>query len=118
MMTSDSGITRTAATYERVSRVADDVADRRERERSVEQQRVANEQACSRYGWTITERYADPGRSASRFATRVRENWRLVLEAVKGRRFDVLVVWETSRASRDPEEWIPLLAECRRHGVK
>ena len=118
MMMLDSGTTRTAATYERVSRVADDVADQRERERSVEQQRVANEQACTRYGWTITERYADPGRSASRFATRARENWQHVLEAVKGRRFDVLVVWETSRASRDPEEWIPLLAECRRHGVK
>ena len=56
MMMLDSGITHTAATYERVSRVADDVTDQRERERSVEQQRVANEQACTRYGWTITER--------------------------------------------------------------
>ena len=50
MMTLDSSTTRTAATYERVSRVADDVTDQRERERSVEQQRVANEQACARYG--------------------------------------------------------------------
>ena len=67
----------------------------------------------------ITEhRYADPGRSASRFATRARENWHHVLEAVKARRFDVLVLWETSRASRDLEEWAPLLAECRRTGVK
>jgi DNA invertase Pin-like site-specific DNA recombinase len=30
----------------------------------------------------------------------------------------VLVIWETSRASRDPEEWIPLLAECRRAGIR
>ncbi|HEY6424133.1 MAG TPA: hypothetical protein VIY28_12975 [Pseudonocardiaceae bacterium] len=39
-------------------------------------------------------RYADPGRSASRFATRARENRQHVLEAVKARTFDVLVSWE------------------------
>jgi site-specific DNA recombinase len=66
----------------------------------------------------ITARYADPGRSAPRFARSARENWQHVLYAVKARRFDVLVLWETSRASRDPEEWIPLLAECRRAGVR
>jgi site-specific DNA recombinase len=66
----------------------------------------------------ITARYADPGRSASRFATRARENWQHVLAAVTAREFDVLVLWETSRASRDPEEWIPLLAECRRAGIR
>ncbi|MGH3838192.1 MAG: recombinase family protein, partial [Pseudonocardiaceae bacterium] len=49
---------------------------------------------------------------------RARENWQHVLDAVKARRFDVLVLWETSRASRNPEEWIPLLAECRRTGVR
>lgn len=106
------GELKTAGTYERVSRVKD--GD----ERSVDQQQAANEKACQLYGWTITDRYADPGRSASRFAKRARENWAHVLAAVKARRFDVLVLWETSRASRDPEEWIPLLAECRRTGVR
>lgn len=106
-----------AATYERVSRLADD-ADPSDRERSVAQQSDENGQACDRYGWPVVARYADPGRSASRFATRARENWQHVLDAVKARAFDVLVVWETSRASRDPEEWIPLLAECRRKGIK
>ncbi|MDQ2880491.1 MAG: recombinase family protein [Actinomycetota bacterium] len=111
--------TLTVGTYERVSRLNDDQTDQRERERSVDQQRAANEKACAQRGWVITEhRYADPGRSASRFATRARENWHHVLEAVKARRFDVLVLWETSRASRDLEEWAPLLAECRRTGVK
>jgi site-specific DNA recombinase len=109
-----------AGTYERVSRIDDDATDQRERERSVEQQRAENGKACARYGWTLTDehRYHDPGRSASRFATKAREDWQHVLAAVKARQFDVLVVWETSRASRDPEEWIPLLAECRRTGVK
>ncbi|MGH3755806.1 MAG: recombinase family protein [Pseudonocardiaceae bacterium] len=94
----------TAGTYERVSRVKD---DREDRERSVDQQQAENAKACQRYGLTITARYADPGRSASRFARCARENWQHVLEAVKARRFDVLVLWETSRASCDPEEWIP-----------
>ncbi len=40
------------------------------------------------------------------------------MAAIKAREFDVLVIWETSRASRDPEEWIPLLAECRRAGIR
>lgn len=107
-------------TYERVSRLDDDAPDQRERERSVEQQRAENERTCARYGWALApeHRYADPGRSASRFATKAREEWQRVLAAIKTRRFDILVVWETSRASRDPEDWIPLLAECRRNGVK
>jgi DNA invertase Pin-like site-specific DNA recombinase len=108
----------TAGTYERVSRLKEDETEQKERERSVDQQRAANEKACARNGWTITEQHSDPGRSASRFATHARKNWQKVLDAVKARKFDVLVVWETSRASRDPEEWIPLLAECRRNGVK
>jgi site-specific DNA recombinase len=110
--------TTTAALYGRVSRVKTEREDRANRERSVDQQLAENEKAAARYGWTITARYADPGRSASRFATRVRENWQHVLAAVTAREFDVLVLWETSRASRDPEEWIPLLAECRRAGIR
>ncbi len=107
----------TAALYGRVSRLKTD-ADRADRERSVDQQLAANEKACVRYGWQVTDRYADPGRSASRFAKRARENWECVVAAVKDREFDVLVLWETSRASRDPEEWIPPLAECRRAGIR
>lgn len=107
----------TAALYGRVSRVKAD-RDRADRERSVDQQLADNEKACARRCWTVTARYADPGRSASRFATRARENWQHVCDAVKARAFDVLVLWETSRASRDPEEWIPLLAECRRAGIR
>ncbi|MGH3963628.1 MAG: recombinase family protein [Pseudonocardiaceae bacterium] len=109
--------TTTAALYGRVSRVKTD-RDKADRERSVDQQLADNEKACARFGWVIAERYADPGRSASRFATRARENWEMVVAAIKARSFDVLVIWETSRASRDPEEWIPVLAECRRAGIR
>jgi site-specific DNA recombinase len=108
----------TAALYGRVSRLDPDRDSKADQERSVTQQLAANEKACAQYGWTITARYADPGRSASRFATRARENWEMVVAAVAAREFDVLVLWETSRASRDPEEWIPLLAECRRAGIQ
>ncbi|MGH3694913.1 MAG: hypothetical protein ACRDRX_13160 [Pseudonocardiaceae bacterium] len=74
-MTTANQTTLTAGTYERVSRLNDDGADQRGRERSVERQQVANSKACAAQGWTIIDRYSDPGRSASRFATRARENW-------------------------------------------
>jgi len=109
-----------AAIYQRVSRLKDGKNDDPgEDERSVRQQRVANEKACARYGWIVApeHRYEDPGLSASWFATKARADWQKVLAAIEGRQFDILVVWETSRASRDPEEWIPLLSECRRNGV-
>jgi DNA invertase Pin-like site-specific DNA recombinase len=109
-MDTTTGHQLTAALYGRVSRLDPDRDNQTDRERSVNQQLAANEKACDRYGWQITARYADPGRSASRFATRARENWEKVVAAIKAREFDVLVIWETSRASRDPEEWIPVLA--------
>jgi hypothetical protein len=46
-MTTDD-YTITVGTYERVSRLKDEGSDQRDRERSVEQQRVANERACAR----------------------------------------------------------------------
>src|SRR5918998_635237 len=105
----------TAALYGRVSQLKTDGVDR---ERSVDQQQAENEKAAVRRGWTVTARYSDPGRSASRFARRARENWERVLAAIRAREFDVLVVWETSRASREAEEWLPLLGECRRSGIQ
>lgn len=107
--------TTTAALYGRVSQLKTDGADR---ERSVDQQQAENERAVARRGWTVTARYSDPGRSASRFARKARENWERVVAAIRAREFDILVVWETSRASRDSEEWLPLLGECRRSGVR
>lgn len=99
-----------AAIYDRVS------LDRRNG-RSVAEQDAENRTACAEQGWTIAETYTDNGRSASRFATKPRENWPLLLTDLEAGRFDVLVLWEPSRGSRDLEVWARLLSACRRKGV-
>jgi len=73
-------------------------------------------QDCEGQGWRITERWRD-GTSASRFATRSRDDWPKVIAAVNAGSIDVLVLWECSRGSREPVDWFTLLAACRSHGV-
>jgi site-specific DNA recombinase len=86
--------------------------------RSVIQQDEANTRACARYGWPVTERYADPGRSASRFSRRAREDYERLLADIRARRLDVVVFWESSRGGRELVAWATLLHECRACGVK
>lgn len=86
--------------------------------RAVEEQNTANLAACERYGWAVTGRYADPGRSASRFKKKRREEYDRLIAAVKAGRGDLLIFWESSRGSRELEEWAHLLNECRARGVR
>ncbi len=110
-----------AGLYERVSRV--DKGDKKrardsKRARSIEQQNAGNRAACAGYGWSITAAYADPGRSASRFTTRAREQYDQMLGDVDARRLDILVFWEGSRGGRELEAWAHLINACRAAGVK
>lgn len=102
-----------AGLYDRVSTLGKGRDDR-----SVREQNAANKEACDRYGWTVTARYADPGRSASRFARRAREDYKRLLADITEERIDVVVFWESSRGGRELEAWARLLNECRRHKVK
>jgi site-specific DNA recombinase len=72
--------------YQRVSKLVG-ATDRKvnERARSIEEQNKANQDECDRYGWTITERYEDPGLSASRFATRDRPDYQRLVADISGR---------------------------------
>jgi site-specific DNA recombinase len=87
-------------------------------DRSCRQQDEANSAACERYGWSVAARYADPGRSASRFARAAREDYERLLADITARRLDVVVFWESSRGGRELVAWATLLHECRRCGVK
>jgi DNA invertase Pin-like site-specific DNA recombinase len=73
-----------AGVYERVSKLTS-ARDRREiqRARSIEEQNKANSAECERHGWQITARYADPGLSASRFATKDRPDYKRLLADVE-----------------------------------
>jgi DNA invertase Pin-like site-specific DNA recombinase len=100
--------------YERVSTGIRDV----DRSQSVEDQNRDNGAAVSRRGWTVAGRYADPGLSASRFAKRARPEWERLLADIRAGRLDVVVMWASTRGSRELEAWAGFLNACRKHGVK
>lgn len=92
--------------------------DRSGHARSVDEQRADNERAAARHGWEIVASYADPNRSASRYATRTRENYERLLEDIDRRRLDVLILWEPSRGSRKVSEWVELIEVAEKRKVK
>ncbi|MFI9559353.1 recombinase family protein [Nonomuraea endophytica] len=100
-----------AAIYDRVSK------DTRRDATSVRNQHQATQAACAANGWLIAGTYTDNHRSASRFATRPREDWERLLEDLGGGLYDVLVLWESSRGDRELEMWARLLNLCRRRGI-
>ena len=53
----------------------------------------------------IADRYADPGLSASRFATKDRPEYKRLLADVEAGKLDVVVLWESSRGGRELAAW-------------
>jgi site-specific DNA recombinase len=104
-------MTLRAGIYDRVS------DDQDGRSRSVEQQGKENQTAADEHGWSVVARYADPGRSASRFARSERPEWPLLMADLKAGRLDVVVMWESSRGDRKLTEWSSFLDLCRERGV-
>lgn len=68
-------------------------------------------------GWKAAGVYSD-ATSASRYGKRARGGWAEVRQAAIGKRFDVLVLWESSRGDRTAETWLGFLRECRVAGVR
>ncbi|TYK45231.1 recombinase family protein [Actinomadura decatromicini] len=100
-----------AALYSRVSK------DDRNDQRSVSDQDGENRDVCEDEGWEVGEAYCDNDKSASRFATKQREDWDRLLEDVAIGRFHVVVLWESSRGDRRLAHWIAFLDTCRDLGV-
>lgn len=103
-----------AGVYERVSKLAS-AQDRKEiqRARSIEEQNKANRKECERHAWEVTAHYADPGLSASRFATKDRPEYRRLLADINAGKLDVVVLWESSRGGRELAAWAQFLNACR-----
>lgn len=88
----------------------------RGKEKSIDEQVHACTVDAVEQGWTVTATYRDRT-SASRYRRRDREEWAIVVEAVRAREFDVLVMWSSSRGDRDLTSWSRLLDAARAHGV-
>jgi len=96
-----------------LGRVSDDDSGRL---RSVNEQIDANTTAITANGWLEVARYEDEG-SASRFARKQREDWPRLQADLDAGHLDIVVMWDTSRASREPEDWFAFLRRCRIGGV-
>ena len=107
-------LTRTlrAARYSRVSH------DKTGEIRSVVQQERANVAAIRENGWTESIAYSDGERSASRFASKSRDQWAALLADLAAGKFDILVLWESSRGDRKAWQWLHMLETCREMDVQ
>jgi DNA invertase Pin-like site-specific DNA recombinase len=97
-----------AVIYTRVSR---DHAEGR----SVADQESECRSFCNVKGWPIRKVFCDNSIGASRHSVKERPQWKLLQKDLRSG--DVLVVWESSRAGRDLEEFVELRRLCADLGV-
>ncbi|WP_166790611.1 MULTISPECIES: recombinase family protein [unclassified Cryobacterium] len=105
-----------AREYLRVSR------DRQMTGKSPDQQHDENVKSIVHQGWTMhpDPPYRDTDRSASRFATKAREDFKRLIDDLESDTFDadVLAIWESSRGSRRVGEWVDLVDLCKQRSVR
>lgn len=98
-----------AVIYARVSK------DRRQQERSVSEQEAECRAFAAAQGWEVAAVHVDNDRSASRYSRKDRPAWDVLMGELS--RYDVLVTWEASRATRNLEVYAELRRRCRDEGV-
>lgn len=86
--------------------------------RSVAEQETECRQWASREGWDVTDVITETG-SASRYArsTHARTKWPQLTDAIASGHYDILLTWESSRATRQLDEYAQLRALCAENGV-
>lgn len=95
--------------------------DKSGRLRSPAEQHADNEELGHDLGFRLTgEAYAEGAVSASRYGGKVRGQFQALLADLRAGTFgaDVLVLWESSRASRQIAEWTDLVDACEAAGVR
>ncbi len=84
---------------------------------SVEEQELLCRRIVEANGWHLITVYCDNNKSASKTSVR-REKWEDLTASLIRREFDILVVWEPSRATRDRWVWAKLAADCEENKVR
>jgi site-specific DNA recombinase len=100
-----------ALRYQRASQ------DKKEQGKSVHDQGVLNLKEIGSHGWTDADSFTDNDRSASRHATKERENFPRLLAAIRAGKGDVLVIWEISRRERDLAVYVQIRDMCTEVGL-
>ena len=95
--------------------------DRQQTGKSPDQQHDENVRSIEYQGWSLhpDPPYRDTDRSASRFATKAREDFKRLIDDLEQDRFgaQVLAIWESSRGSRRVGEWVDLVDLCKQRNV-
>jgi site-specific DNA recombinase len=100
-----------ALRYQRAS------GDKKQEGKSVTDQGKENTRVIAGYAWRDGGSYTDNARSASRHATKQREDFERLIEDIEAGRGDVLVVWEISRKERDLAVYVKIRDLCLRVGL-
>lgn len=104
---------RPAGLYSRVSRLDPRLTE--EESESIASQDDECREACGLKAWPIYREYSDPGISASEYAkVQERPSWDELVADIDAGKVRAVVMWESSRGDRKPEEWIAWLNLCRR----
>ena len=80
-------------------------------------QGVLNVAEIDRYEWTDAGSFTDNNLSGSRHATKEREAFERLVEAIRAGKGDVLVVWEISRKERDLAVYVAIRDLCIEVGL-
>lgn len=105
------GATVRAVLYGRASK------DRHKRGRSIRDQFLVGQAECDERGWDVVDRYEDRDRSATRRASKAREEFERMIADAEAGSFDVIVYAERSRISRDLSVSVALRDLCLKTGV-
>lgn len=85
--------------------------------RSCNQQLTIGRSRVPQIDGQIVGEYSDNDRSASRYATKPREDWMRVEADIREGRTDVLWLWEFARGTRERLVWATLAEACQERGL-
>jgi site-specific DNA recombinase len=86
-------------------------------DRSIAEQLESGRKRAATENWDILAEYSDRI-SASRYATKARDDWAKLLTALARPEATRLWLWETSRGDRKLSTWAAMLERCREHKVQ
>jgi DNA invertase Pin-like site-specific DNA recombinase len=85
--------------------------------RSLERQEQDGREIAAARGWHVVRVFAETA-SASELARKPREQWELLLAAVRASDFDAVIVWLEDRSNRDVVKAAEFVQACRAAGVR
>ncbi|GII88201.1 site-specific recombinase DNA invertase Pin [Sphaerisporangium siamense] len=85
--------------------------------RSVAEQLEEERRWCADNGAVEVDTYIDDDRSASRYATKEREEFERLVGDIQARRGNIVLAWESSRLQRDLDVYVRLRKACMENDV-